>query len=447
MSLSSGASGGKGIDANPVETYDSGDEWDIGVGNLIIDLDADLEKDQQKLEMSGSKEVGLPAPNAVATLPDNIKFVSPVPGPQGKEGKSKSKRSKSGKDSGKPTPGTSLFTPSEGAGGKKEAQGRSGDGANSGNLVPAVTPKGSEKSAKASRSVAGSKKEKEGGSSKSKKERSEGAGAAAEKEPSVLQPLALAVRVGQYDGGQGTEPAAAEQLGSIAIDTGAALNPLGVKSELEDGENECRQLKKVKSEKVRKASGCGWSGVAARLWRSLLRKGCATVGDEEAGAYSGTVRPVSLRASTDGRLVPPGSGARMVWLCDVLASGCSSGRAPVEPCMASGNRAPANHLRSLCVRVPSCRTLGDLVSLVLRLCRAGPSLSNSCRSVGGAWAGGEGDVPVLCPLQLPTRQGSLLSAVLCFLVPSPCVSKLPAAPRRIYFFLVASFAEKETLTC
>lgn len=257
MSLSSGASGGKGIDANPVETYDSGDEWDIGVGNLIIDLDADLEKDQQKLEMSGSKEVGLPAPNAVATLPDNIKFVSPVPGPQGKEGKSKSKRSKTGKDSGKPTPGSSLFTPSEGAGGKKEAQGRSGDGANSGSLVSAVTPKSSEKSAKASRSVAGSKKEKEGGSSKSKKERSEGAGAVAEKEPSVLQPLALAVRVGQYDGGQGTEPAAAEQLGSIAIDTGAALNPLGVKSELEDGESECRQLKKVKSEKVRNVLGYG----------------------------------------------------------------------------------------------------------------------------------------------------------------------------------------------
>ncbi|NWZ43425.1 ZN609 protein, partial [Brachypodius atriceps] len=250
MSLSSGASGGKGIDANPVETYDSGDEWDIGVGNLIIDLDADLEKDQQKLEMSGSKEVGLPAPNAVATLPDNIKFVSPVPGPQGKEGKSKSKRSKTGKDSGKPTPGSSLFTPGEGAGGKKEVQGRSGDGANSGGLVSTVTPKSSEKSAKASRSVAGSKKEKEGGSSKSKKERSESAGAAAEKEPSVLQPLALAVRVGQYDGGQGTEPAAAEQLGSIAIDTGAALNPLGVKSELEDGESECRQLKKVKSEKM-----------------------------------------------------------------------------------------------------------------------------------------------------------------------------------------------------
>nr|XP_028561849.1 zinc finger protein 609 isoform X2 [Podarcis muralis] len=258
MSLSSGASGGKGVDANPVETYDSGDEWDIGVGNLIIDLDADLEKDQQKLEMSGSKEVGLPAPNAVATLPENIKFVTPVPGPQSKESKSKSKRSKSSKDSGKAAPGSSLFTPSEGTSGKKEVQGRPGDGVNSSGLVAAIAPKGSEKSAKASRNVANSKKEKEGGSSKSKKERSEGAGAPAEKEPSVLQPLALAVRVGQYDGGQGSEPAAAaaaaaaaaEQLGSIAIDTGSALNPLGIKTELEDGDSECRQLKKVKAEKM-----------------------------------------------------------------------------------------------------------------------------------------------------------------------------------------------------
>uniref|UniRef100_A0A8D0GQ12 Zinc finger protein 609 n=1 Tax=Sphenodon punctatus TaxID=8508 RepID=A0A8D0GQ12_SPHPU len=250
MSLSGGASGGKGVDANPVETYDSGDEWDIGVGNLIIDLDADLEKDQQKLEMSGSKEVGLSAPNAVATLPDNIKFVTPVPGTQSKEGKSKSKRSKSVKDGGKPAPGTSLFTPSEGTSGKKEVQGRSGDGMNSGGLVTAIVPKGSEKSAKTSRSVASSKKEKEGSSSKSKKERSEGA--PPEKETAVLQPLALAVRVGQYDGSQGTEPtAAAEQLGNTAIDTGAALNPLGVKSEMEDGDSECRQLKKVKSEKVR----------------------------------------------------------------------------------------------------------------------------------------------------------------------------------------------------
>lgn len=249
MSLSSGASGGKGVDANPVETYDSGDEWDIGVGNLIIDLDADLEKDQQKLEMSGSKEVGIPAPNAVATLPDNIKFVTPVPGPQGKEGKSKSKRSKSGKDTNKPTPGTSLFSPSEGAANKKEVQSRSGDGTSAGGLVAAVGPKGSEKAAKASRSIAGSKKEKENSSSKNKKERSEGVGTCLEKDPGVLQPVPLGGRGGQYDGSAGMDPGTVEPLGSIAIEPGTALNPLGTKPEPEEGENECRPLKKVKSEK------------------------------------------------------------------------------------------------------------------------------------------------------------------------------------------------------
>uniref|UniRef100_A0A671KZH9 Zinc finger protein 608-like n=1 Tax=Sinocyclocheilus anshuiensis TaxID=1608454 RepID=A0A671KZH9_9TELE len=31
---------------------DSGDDWEIGVGNLIIDLEADLEKDRQRLEMN-----------------------------------------------------------------------------------------------------------------------------------------------------------------------------------------------------------------------------------------------------------------------------------------------------------------------------------------------------------------------------------------------------------
>ncbi|GLD61665.1 zinc finger protein 609 [Lates japonicus] len=99
MSLSSGPAGGKGVDSNAVDTYDSGDEWDIGVGNLIIDLDADLEKD--KLEMSSSKEGGGMAapPSAVAALPDNIKFVSPVAAAQGKESKSKSKRSKNSKES------------------------------------------------------------------------------------------------------------------------------------------------------------------------------------------------------------------------------------------------------------------------------------------------------------------------------------------------------------
>lgn len=260
------------MDANPVETYDSGDEWDIGVGNLIIDLDADLEKDQQKLEMSGSKEVGIPAPNAVATLPDNIKFVTPVPGPQGKEGKSKSKRSKSGKDTSKPTPGASLFSPSEGAANKKEVQGRSGDGANAGGLVAAVAPKGSEKAAKASRSVAGSKKEKENSSSKGKKERSEGMGTCSEKDSGVLQPIPLGGRGSQYDGSAGMDTGTVEPLGSIAIEPGAALNPLGTKPEPEEGENECRPLKKVKSEKVR--GGQIWLPTAHQNCPRLTAKCC-----------------------------------------------------------------------------------------------------------------------------------------------------------------------------
>ncbi|XP_078456034.1 zinc finger protein 608-like isoform X2 [Lampetra planeri] len=52
MSVVSGAALGE---PNPVDAaYDSGDDWEIGVGDLIIDLDADLEKDRQKLELGGA---------------------------------------------------------------------------------------------------------------------------------------------------------------------------------------------------------------------------------------------------------------------------------------------------------------------------------------------------------------------------------------------------------
>lgn len=40
------------IKANGVEGDDSGDDWEIGLGNLIINLDEDLEKDRRKLEMN-----------------------------------------------------------------------------------------------------------------------------------------------------------------------------------------------------------------------------------------------------------------------------------------------------------------------------------------------------------------------------------------------------------
>lgn len=40
------------IKASGADTYDSGDDWEIGLGNLIYNLDADLEKDRRKLEMN-----------------------------------------------------------------------------------------------------------------------------------------------------------------------------------------------------------------------------------------------------------------------------------------------------------------------------------------------------------------------------------------------------------
>ncbi|XP_041082513.1 zinc finger protein 609-like [Polyodon spathula] len=244
MSLSSGTAGGKGVDSNAVDTYDSGDEWDIGVGNLIIDLDADLEKDQQKLEMSGAKEGGgMAAPtSAVATLPDNIKFVSPVPTPQGKESKSKSKRSKNSKDSGKA---------SSGEGGKRDSQARPpGDSTTSTGTAGSSNPptsKSTDKSAKASRSAPSGKKESSSG--KNKKDKTEGAASSSEKEASI-QGLALAARGVQFEAPQSADLAAAEQLGNMAVESSGIAAPLGIKTEPEELNNESRTLKKVKTEKM-----------------------------------------------------------------------------------------------------------------------------------------------------------------------------------------------------
>ncbi|XP_036399391.1 zinc finger protein 609-like [Megalops cyprinoides] len=247
MSLSGGTTVGKGVDSNAVDTYDSGDEWDIGVGNLIIDLDADLEKD--KLEMSGTKDGGGVAapPSAVAALPDNIKLVSPVPAPQGKESKTKSKRSKNCKDGGK----------ASGADGpKREAQGRTqGEGvAMAASVGGASSGKAVEKSGKASRSVPTSKKDKEAGSGKSKKEKTEGVAVtvvATEKEAGSQAAALGAARSAPFEGTQSTDLAAAEQLGNIALDSAGTTPPSGIKTEPEEMDNgECRALKKVKSEKM-----------------------------------------------------------------------------------------------------------------------------------------------------------------------------------------------------
>lgn len=255
MSLSGGTAGGKGVDSNAVDTYDSGDEWDIGVGNLIIDLDADLEKD--KLEMSGTKDGMAAPPSAVAALPDNIRFVSPVSGSQGKESKSKYKRSKNSKDNSSKA--------SAGDGGKKETTGRTqgeptgtaaGAGAAGGN---STSGRNMEKGGKASRGVLSGKKEKEGATGKSKKDKTDGAPvvALAATEKDVVSQAHVALgnsRNTSFENTQSTDLAEANQMGNIALEPVGIVPALATKTEAEEVENgngDCKTLKKVKNEKVR----------------------------------------------------------------------------------------------------------------------------------------------------------------------------------------------------
>ncbi|TRY96162.1 hypothetical protein DNTS_008370 [Danionella cerebrum] len=249
MSLSGGTAGGKGVDSNAVDTYDSGDEWDIGVGNLIIDLDADLEKD--KLEMSGSKDGGGMAapPSAVAALPDNIKFVSPVSAPQGKESKSKSKRSKNSKDTSSKSPAAD--------GTKKDHTGRTqgevtGTTVSSGSVNSAPS-KGVEKGTKASRGVQNNKKDKEASGGKNKKEKNESgpvAVVAIEKDIVTNAQTFGSARNTPFDNTQNTDFAVSEQLGNNTLETVGIVSPLAIKSEPEEIDSDCRPLKKVKNEKV-----------------------------------------------------------------------------------------------------------------------------------------------------------------------------------------------------
>lgn len=255
MSLSGGTAGGKGVDSNAVDTYDSGDEWDIGVGNLIIDLDADLEKD--KLEMSGTKD-GMAAPpsavaappSAVAALPDNIRFVSPVSGSQGKESKSKYKRSKNSKDNNSKAASGDMS--------KKDTTGRT-QGEPTVNTAAAgnntTSGKNMEKGGKASRGVLSGKKEKESTSGKSKKDKTDGAAvvaiAAAEKDLVSQAQVALGnSRNTSFENTQSTDLAEANQMGNIALEP-VGIVPGLTKTEQDEVENgECKTLKKVNNEEV-----------------------------------------------------------------------------------------------------------------------------------------------------------------------------------------------------
>ncbi|CAI5644850.1 unnamed protein product [Oreochromis niloticus] len=251
MSLSGGTAGGKGVDSNAVDTYDSGDEWDIGVGNLIIDLDADLEKD--KLEMSGTKDGMAAPPSAVAALPDNIRFVSPVSGSQGKESKSKYKRSKNSKDNNNKA--------SAGDGGKKETTGRT-QGEPTGTAASAAAAgnnstsgKNMEKVGKASRGVLGGKKEKDGASGKSKKDKTDGAPVVAigVTEKDVVSQAQVALgnsRNASFENTQSADLADANQMGNIALEPVGIVPALTTKTEpeeVENGNGECKTLKKMES--------------------------------------------------------------------------------------------------------------------------------------------------------------------------------------------------------
>ncbi|XP_038130762.1 zinc finger protein 609-like [Cyprinodon tularosa] len=222
MSLSSSPAGGKGVDSNAVDTYDSGDEWDIGVGNLIIDLDADLEKD--KLEMSSSKEGGAMAapPGAVAVLPDNIKFVSPVAAMQSKDGKSKSKRSKNSKESGK----TSVLEAA-----KKEAQSRT-----QGDLNPGAAP------AKGADAKIGKASRKDAACGKSKKEKLE---AAATRMANSEKDSVVAPRNSSFENPLNPDLSPVDQFGNLALDSAGIgqVVTMVTEEEVDDG-SDCRSLKK-----------------------------------------------------------------------------------------------------------------------------------------------------------------------------------------------------------
>lgn len=150
----------KGVDPTAVDAYDSGDDWEIGVGNLIIDLDADLEKDRQKFEMSNSTNTGCaskdsghclassgPVNTTSSTLADSLKFAS-VQQPSSSQGnshketsKSKVKRSKTSKDVNKSLPSASLYgipEISSGTGKRQQEAGRLGEVASSAGMTAAM---------------------------------------------------------------------------------------------------------------------------------------------------------------------------------------------------------------------------------------------------------------------------------------------------------------------
>lgn len=297
---------GKGVDPNTVDTYDSGDDWEIGVGNLIIDLDADLEKDRQKFEMnnstnttssSNSKDCGGLASSgagATAALADGLKFASVQPsvsqGNSHKEtSKSKVKRSKTSKDANKSLPSAALYGIPEisGTGKRQEVQGRPGEatgmnsalgqsvsgggGGGGGNPNSNSTSTGTSAATAGTASCGKSKEEKPGKSQSSRgAKRDKDAGKSRKDKHDLLQghqngsgsqaPSGGLYGFGAKSNGGGASPfhcggtgsgsvAAAGEVSKSAPDSGLMGNSMLVKKEEEEEESH-RRIKKLKTEKV-----------------------------------------------------------------------------------------------------------------------------------------------------------------------------------------------------
>ncbi|XP_021235732.1 zinc finger protein 608 isoform X2 [Numida meleagris] len=298
MSLNT-SSTGKGVDPNAVDTYDSGDDWEIGVGNLIIDLDADLEKDRQKFEMNNStsttsssstssKDCGALASsgaNTTSALADGLKFASVQPSaPQGNSShketsKSKVKRSKTSKDANKSLPSAALYGIPEisSAGKRQEVQGRPGEATGMNSALgqsASGNPNGNNNSTSSTTAIAscgknkeekpcknqgsrGAKRDKDAGKSRKDKQHDlqlappsgPGAGGGGQGPPGHLYGY------GSKGGGGGGSPfhcaaaAAAGEVSKGAPDSGLMGNSILVKKEEEEEESH-RRVKKLKTEKV-----------------------------------------------------------------------------------------------------------------------------------------------------------------------------------------------------
>ncbi|MBN3280089.1 ZN608 protein, partial [Polyodon spathula] len=270
MSMNS-STGEKSVDPNAVDTYDSGDDWEIGVGNLIIDLDADLEKDRQKLEMNNSannttssKDCGgltSSGANATSALSDGLKFTSvQPPAPQGNSnketGKSKVKRSKTCKDANKSLSSAALYGIPEisSAGKRQEVQGRPGEASgmnsalgqavsspNTCNAIVSCTKIKEEKNGK--NQSRGSKRDKD--VNKARKEKHEIGHANSSASPSSGHLYGFGAKGSPYHG-----DTVVGDVNKSGLDSGIIGNSIVVKKE-EDEEESHRPMKKLKSEKVR----------------------------------------------------------------------------------------------------------------------------------------------------------------------------------------------------